>query len=352
MLLRHRGHTPTVDPTAYIAPTAVVSGDVIVGPSCRVLFGAVLTSEGGRVELGARCIVMENAVLRGTPGHPTRIGDNVLIGPGAHLSGCRVGPDCFIATRATIFNGAVLEAGVEVRVGGTVQVNTRMLADTSVPIGWVAVGDPAAFFPPDRHDQISAIQRELNFTRTVFHLDRDAPQPEVAERYARALGLHLQDSIVDGPGGNGPSQQRGERRGHIDTDEFAALIERLAEAWEAQDTDRAVGCFDPDATYMEPPDIQCFRGHAELRRYFDALLPRTTMRWQRVWFDEARQRGAGEFIFGSVAAQEADHGVAIMTLRNGRIGRWEEYQRRGPRDTEIFLASEGKDWRWHGGNYG
>ena len=65
VLIEHEGRRPTVDPSAWIAPTAVLSGDVRVGPGCRVLFGAVLTDDGGPVTLGERVIVMENALVRG-----------------------------------------------------------------------------------------------------------------------------------------------------------------------------------------------------------------------------------------------------------------------------------------------
>jgi len=54
MLLRHRGNQPTVHPSAYVAPTAVLCGDVRVGADARILFGAVLTAEDGVVEVGAR----------------------------------------------------------------------------------------------------------------------------------------------------------------------------------------------------------------------------------------------------------------------------------------------------------
>jgi len=52
MLLEHRGHAPSVDPTAYVAPNAVLCGDVRVGPDARVLFGAVLTAEDGASRWG------------------------------------------------------------------------------------------------------------------------------------------------------------------------------------------------------------------------------------------------------------------------------------------------------------
>src|SRR5690349_6523766 len=74
MYIEHEGASPTVHPSAYVAPTATLCGDVRVGPGCRVLFGAVLTAEGGPVELGANSIVMENAVLRGTRRDPLTLG--------------------------------------------------------------------------------------------------------------------------------------------------------------------------------------------------------------------------------------------------------------------------------------
>ena len=65
MLIEHEGKRPQLAESAYVAPTAVVCGDVTVGEDARILFGAVLTAEGGPVVLGNRCIVMEHAVIRG-----------------------------------------------------------------------------------------------------------------------------------------------------------------------------------------------------------------------------------------------------------------------------------------------
>jgi hypothetical protein len=110
-------------------------------------------------------------------------------------------------------------------------------------------------------------------------------------------------------------------------------------------------CFTSDAVYMEPPDIQLFVGHDQLRPYFQALRPGTVMAFQHLWFDEERQSGVGEYSFGSKKAIEADHGVVVVQLREGRIASWREYQRKGPGDFGRFIAPEGKAWRWHIGNY-
>ena len=105
MLLEHQGERPRIHETAYIAPTATVCGDVTIGAESRVLFGAVLVAEGGRVTIGEHCIVMEQAVLRGTTRYPVHLGNHVLVGPHAHLSGCTVEDSVFVATGASVFNG-------------------------------------------------------------------------------------------------------------------------------------------------------------------------------------------------------------------------------------------------------
>jgi UDP-3-O-[3-hydroxymyristoyl] glucosamine N-acyltransferase len=119
MLIEHRGAAPDVHPSAYVAPTAVLCGAVRIGPEARILFGAVLTAEDGEIGVGARCVVMENAVLRGRARHPLVIGNDVLIGPHAHLNGARVGDGCFLATGAALFPGSELGPGSEVRIRGS-----------------------------------------------------------------------------------------------------------------------------------------------------------------------------------------------------------------------------------------
>jgi carbonic anhydrase/acetyltransferase-like protein (isoleucine patch superfamily) len=199
MLLEHIGRRPSVDPTAYVAPTATLCGDVVVGEGSRILFGAVLTAEGGAVRVGSHCVVMENAVVRGTRRHPVTIGNHVLVGPHAYLSGCRIEDDVFLATGSCIFNGARVGRGAEVRINAIVHVLSRVPVGETVPIGWIAVGDPAEILPPDRHERIWAIQEPLNFPKEVFGLAR-APgeilMPELTRRYTRALGRHREDSPV------------------------------------------------------------------------------------------------------------------------------------------------------------
>jgi carbonic anhydrase/acetyltransferase-like protein (isoleucine patch superfamily) len=201
VLLDHQGKRPSIHPTAYVAPTATLCGDVTVGPHARVLFGSVLSAEGGSIELGAHDIVMENAVLRGAKHHPLRLGNNVLVGPQAYLSGCVIEQDVFLATGTRVFNGATVKARAEVRVNAVVHLRTVVPEDALVPIGWVAVGDPAQILPPSQHDDIWRTQEPLDFPKFVFGLERTANAgnitPLLTERYSRALARHLDDQSVD-----------------------------------------------------------------------------------------------------------------------------------------------------------
>jgi carbonic anhydrase/acetyltransferase-like protein (isoleucine patch superfamily) len=200
MLIEHLGKRPVIDPTARIAPTAVICGDVTVGPATSVGFGAVLTAEGGPIVVGRECVIMENAVIRGTKRHPAIIGDHVLVGPGAYLSGCAIRDCAFLATGSRVFNGAIIGARAEVRINATVHLLTKLAEDAMLPIGWVAVGDPARILPPEAHDEIWAIQEPLNFPKEIFGVDRPKPgetrMPEMMARYCRALSRHRDDRVL------------------------------------------------------------------------------------------------------------------------------------------------------------
>src|SRR6266702_5355412 len=199
VFVEHRLKTPQVSESAYIAPTAVLAGDVTVGAHSRVLFGAVITAEGGPVEIGRNCVVMENTVIRGVPGQETRVGDDVLIGPHAHLTGCVIEGGSRVATGAMVFNGARIETGAEVEFNAVVYVNTVVPAGTAVPMGWVAGGQPAELVAPGDWDRIRAIMGPLDYAGTVCGVGVSAAGSQmsgIAPRYARGLALHHQDHIL------------------------------------------------------------------------------------------------------------------------------------------------------------
>jgi carbonic anhydrase/acetyltransferase-like protein (isoleucine patch superfamily) len=168
-----------------------------VGEDARILFGAVLSADGGAVEIGAGCIVMENAVVRGREGYPVALGAHVLVGPHAHVNGAVIERDVFVATGASIFPGARVGAGSEVRINAVVHVNSVLPEQAVVPIGWIAAGDPAQLFAPQAHDQLWPIQLGLDFPGTVFGIAREElTMAKVSAHYAELFGRHRRDRIV------------------------------------------------------------------------------------------------------------------------------------------------------------
>ncbi len=198
MILEHLGKRPSIHETAWVAPDATVCGDVSIGAGARVMHGARIVAEGGRIAIGRCGIVMENAVVRATAAHDCRIGDHVLIGPVAHVVGARIDDKVFLATGAAIFHNCHIGKRAVVRIHGTVHVNTVLAPDSTVPIGWVAVGDPAQLFPPDRHDDLWAVQQTLNFTKTAYGIDPPLADgmAEITETVSARLAVHAEDKVV------------------------------------------------------------------------------------------------------------------------------------------------------------
>ncbi len=194
MLIKHDGVSPQIDPTAWVAPNAVVCGNVTIGPGCRIMYGAQVIAEGGAISIGRECIVMENAVLRSAARHSLNIGNNCLVGPNAHVVGCTVEDEVFIATGAAVFHSARLGKGSEVRINGVVHLKTHVAEGVTVPIGWVAVGNPAQILPPGEHERIWEIQKPLDFPLTVYGFERsEATMQKITRRISEALGSHASD---------------------------------------------------------------------------------------------------------------------------------------------------------------
>ena len=87
MILANGTKRPKIHSSAYIAPTAVISGEVTIGAECAILHGAVVAAEGAPISIGAHCVVMEHAVLKSVAKQPLKLGDECLIGPHATVIG-------------------------------------------------------------------------------------------------------------------------------------------------------------------------------------------------------------------------------------------------------------------------
>ena len=199
MIIEYKDHRPQIDPDAWVAPDATVCGDVTIGAGTRIMHGARLVAEaGGSIRIAGTCIVLENAVIRATPNHPCTIGDHCLVGPNSHVVGADIGDEVFIATGAAVFHGAIVGGRAEIRINGTVHLRSRLEPGATVPIGWIAVGDPAEILPPDRHDAIWALQKPLDFPGFVYGLERETPDlmRAVTARLSQRLGIHRSEKSV------------------------------------------------------------------------------------------------------------------------------------------------------------
>jgi carbonic anhydrase/acetyltransferase-like protein (isoleucine patch superfamily) len=207
MRIRHLGRSPSVHPEAYVAPTAVLSGQVSIGAGSCIMHGAVLAAEGGPVQVGDGCVIMENAVLRGTLRHPLIIGDRVLAGPHAQLTGAGIADDVFIAAGAMVLNGAHLGRAASVAVGAVVHLGAIVAPLARIPIGWVAVGDPARIYPPGQAEPIQAGLAEAGwgFLPFIFGVDDAGGRREqlraALQRYTAAMARHhSQDEVIPARG--------------------------------------------------------------------------------------------------------------------------------------------------------
>ena len=197
MILTHRGERPVIPESAYVAPTAVLCGAVTLGERARVLHGAVLTAEDGEIVIGDDVVIMENALLRGRSRHPVAVGNAVLIGPHAHVNGATLEDEVFVATGASLFPGSIAGQGSELRINSVLHVNSRLAPETIIPIGWIAVGDPAQLFAPDQHQELWRIQVELDFPGTVYGVPRGTPLRTIMAKQTEFYGAHRDDQTID-----------------------------------------------------------------------------------------------------------------------------------------------------------
>jgi len=114
-----------------------------------------------------------------------------------HVVGCTVEDEVFIATGAAIFHSAHLGKGSEIRINAVVHLKSHLEPGALVPIGWIAVGNPAKLFSPGQNEEIWKIQESLNFPLTVYGLDRsEATMRKITQRLAENLGSHIDDTVL------------------------------------------------------------------------------------------------------------------------------------------------------------
>lgn len=111
MILSYNGKTPIIGKNVYIAPSAVIIGDVIIEDKASVWFGAVIRGDTDRITIGASTNVQDNCTLHPDTGSPLMIGANVTIGHNAVVHGCKVEDNVLIGIGAVVLNNAVIKSG-------------------------------------------------------------------------------------------------------------------------------------------------------------------------------------------------------------------------------------------------
>lgn len=129
--------TPTIDPSAFVHPEAVLIGDVTVGAESSIWPTAVLRGDSGRVVVGDRTSIQDGSVIHCTSEYDTVIGDRCVIGHRVHLEACTIEDDSLVGSGAVVLHRAV------VRSGGFVAAAALVAPGTEVPSGALARGVPA-----------------------------------------------------------------------------------------------------------------------------------------------------------------------------------------------------------------
>lgn len=138
MLLEFEGKTPRIGRDVFIAPTAVLIGDVEVGDGASIWFGAVLRADfGGRIVIGPGCNVQDNATLHVFGLVDTILEENVTVGHGAVLEGCHIGANTVIGMNAVVLSHARVGEQVMVAAGSVI------LERAQIPPRVLVAGAPA-----------------------------------------------------------------------------------------------------------------------------------------------------------------------------------------------------------------
>lgn len=144
MIVEFEGYRPRVAASAFIAPTAVLVGNVVVSENASVWYGAVLRADHGEqaIVVGPGSNVQDNCVIHVALDQGTTIGRHVTIGHGAILEACEIGDEAVVGMNAVVLERAVVGARSLVAAGSTV------LAHTEIPEGALCAGSPAVVKGP------------------------------------------------------------------------------------------------------------------------------------------------------------------------------------------------------------
>ena len=170
MVITYGEHSPRIDPSAWVQVSAHVIGDVEIGALSSVWFNVVIRGDVYPIRIGARTNIQDNSTIHVTGGRwATSVGDDVTVGHGVILHGCRIADRCLIGI------GAILLDGVEVESDSLIAAGSLVVPGTRIPSGPLVKGSPAQVARPLRAEELvhlresaaGYVERAVNFARST-----------------------------------------------------------------------------------------------------------------------------------------------------------------------------------------
>ncbi len=153
MLIEFEGATPRIDPDAWIAPGAVVIGDVWIGPRSSIWFGCVVRGDTNYIRIGAGSNIQDGSILHVNRGEfPCLIGNDVTVGHAAIVHACTLMDRAFVGMGATVLDGAVIEPDGMLAAGALLTPGKRL------PARELWAGSPAKKLRDRSPEEIAAFQ--------------------------------------------------------------------------------------------------------------------------------------------------------------------------------------------------
>ena len=145
--------TPDIHPSAFVAPGAVVRGEVHLAENSSVFYNAVLRGDRAPISIGEGTNIQDNCVVHVEYDLPVTVGKNVTVGHGAILHGCTVGDETLIGMGAIVLNGAQIGKSCLIGAGALVTQNAV------IPDGCMAVGSPARVKRPLTPEEMDGLRQ-------------------------------------------------------------------------------------------------------------------------------------------------------------------------------------------------
>jgi carbonic anhydrase/acetyltransferase-like protein (isoleucine patch superfamily) len=152
MLIPISGTSPEVDPTGWVAPNAVLAGDVRLGAQASAWYAAVVRGDCGSIRIGARTNIQDGSVLHTDPGMELLVGDGVTVGHGALLHGCRIEDNVLVGMGAIVMNGVIVGSDSIIAAGALLPEGVV------IPPGSLVVGAPGKVRRETSDDERSLIR--------------------------------------------------------------------------------------------------------------------------------------------------------------------------------------------------